>query len=306
MSNKTPILFLIFNRPEPTAKVFEAIRQYRPTHLYIAADGPRKNKKDEAELCKKTREIALEVDWECEVNTLLREDNLGCKWAVSSGINWFFENVEAGIVLEDDCVPTLGFFDFCTELLERYKDDEQVMHIAGCNHHPEYTRHAPPSYYFSYYGHMWGWASWRRAWERYDIEMKDFEKIVEEKYLENLMGKFQGKYLIRKLKEVYYDGMDTWDYQWDYSKALHKGLTIIPRNNLVENIGFGEDATHTFSTKNQFSEVSVKELKFPLQHPDKVERDRGADMFHFRKLILWIIKRKLFAALKINGYDSRG
>lgn len=306
MNKKIPILFLVFNRPEPTTQVFEAIRKYKPNTLYVAADGPRKDRVAEQELCDKTRKIALSVDWPCEVKTLLREENLGCKIAVSSAIDWFFEQEEQGVILEDDCVPTLSFFDFCRELLEEYKDDERIMHIAGCNHHPEYSEGAESSYHFSYYGHMWGWASWRRAWNLYDLKMQDFERINREKYLESLMGTLQGKYLIRKLKEVYYKGMDTWDYQWDYSKALQKGLTIIPKHNLVNNIGFGEDATHTFSSKNQFSSISVKDMPFPLVHPKKIGRDQQADAYHFRKLILWIFKRKLYAALGVKGYDGRG
>lgn len=306
MDKKTPILFLVFNRPEPTARVFEAIRSYKPERLYVGADGPRTHKAGEAELCEETRKIALALDWPCEVKTLLREENLGCKRAVSSAINWFFENEEQGIILEDDCVPITSFFDFCTELLDQYKDDERVMHIAGSNHHPEYTAEARESYYFSYYGHMWGWASWRRAWAKYDLEMEAFEEVMKDRYLEKVMGSLQGKYLGRKLKEIYYEGTDTWDYQWDYSRLLQKGLTIIPKHNLVSNIGFGEDATHTFSSNNEFSYVPVKELEFPLAHPDEVERNKKADKYHFHQLLRWIFKRKLYAKIGIKGYDNRG
>ncbi|MEM6802787.1 MAG: hypothetical protein AAF696_15365 [Bacteroidota bacterium] len=306
MDKKTPILFLVFNRPEPTAEVFEAIRSYKPERLYVAADGARKHKAGEEAICEETRAIALAVDWPCEVKTLLREENLGCKHAVSSAINWFFEEEEQGIILEDDCVPHSSFFDYCTRLLDQYKEDERVMHIAGSNHHPDYTEEARESYYFSYYGHMWGWASWRRAWANYDLEMEQFEEVMKGRYLEKVMGSLQGKYLGRKLKEIYYEGTDTWDYQWDYSRLLKKGLTIIPKNNLVNNIGFGEDATHTFSSNNEFSHVPVKELEFPMVHPSQVARNKKADQYHFLQLLRWIFKRKIYAKIGIKGYDNRG
>ncbi len=166
----TPVLFLIFNRPDTTTRVFEAIREARPSRLYVAADGPRADKEGEAQRCLETRKITEAVDWPCEVRRLYREENLGCKLAVSSAITWFFTHEEEGIILEDDCLPDQSFFPFCAAMLERYRDDGRIMMVLG-------TSLLPPGggpdadYLFTQYFLIWGWATWRRAWEKYDIEM---------------------------------------------------------------------------------------------------------------------------------------
>ena len=162
-----PILFLIFNRPQLTARVFAAIREAQPSQLYVAADGPRSNRPGEADLCEQARRVINGVDWPCEVKTLYRQENLGCRQAVSSAITWFFDNVEAGVVLEDDCLPIESFFRFCSELLIRYRDDTRIGMISG-NNHGFRIYDDSLSYSFSKHGAIWGWASWRRAWRLYD------------------------------------------------------------------------------------------------------------------------------------------
>ena len=164
------VLFVIFNRPETTARVFEAIRSARPPRLYVAADGPRTSRSGEADRCRLVREIASRVDWTCELHTLFREANLGCKLGVSGAIDWFFQSETEGIILEDDVVPLASFFGLCDELLETYRDDPKVFAVSGCNLVSSVYR-PNHSYFFSRYCHVWGWATWRRAWEHYDVPM---------------------------------------------------------------------------------------------------------------------------------------
>ncbi len=243
----TPILFLIFNRPNTTQKVFESIREAKPSRLYIAADGPRESKISEDELCNQTREIVKAIDWECDVKTLFRDKNLGCKIAVSSAIDWFFENEEEGIVLEDDCLPNQSFFIFCQTLLNYYRDDKRVMHIGGANFQDGKII-GDGSYYFSKYNHIWGWATWRRAWQNYDVSMQDYSP---EKTTELLQSVFDTKreigYWKKIFNDVYLVKISTWDYQWTYSVWKQDGVAILPNKNLVSNIGFDSDATHTAS-----------------------------------------------------------
>jgi len=166
----TPILFLVFNRPNTTQRVFNVIRQVKPKQLFVAADGPRRDKGADEEKCEATREIVKQIDWDCEVKTLFREENLGCGKAVSSAITWFFENVEEGIILEDDCLPNLDFFGYCEELLDRYRDNREVMFIGGDNFQKG-KKWGDASYYFSAYNHVWGWATWKRTWDIYDFKL---------------------------------------------------------------------------------------------------------------------------------------
>ena len=161
-----PVLLIIFNRPDTTARVFEAIRAARPTELYIAADAPRENRSEDKRLCEEAKKITEKIDWPCEVHRLYQEKNLGCKRGPIASITWFFENVEAGIILEDDCVPHPSFFAFCSELLEKYADDKRIMHVSGNNFQFGKMR-GDASYFFSEYTLSWGWATWRRAWQRF-------------------------------------------------------------------------------------------------------------------------------------------
>lgn len=261
---KTAVLFLVFNRPHNTAHVFEAIRRTRPPRLYIAADGPRRNRPDDVEKVKAVREYLMShVDWDCEVKTLLREENLGCKHAVSSAITWFFDNEEMGIILEDDCLPSQSFFRFCEELLERFKEDSRVMKIAGyslLDGRIEY----PFSYYFGHIGFSWGWASWRRAWKHFDLGMSDWPDFkalaVHRVYPFTKMRN-------RTFEQTFQGKIDTWDYQWDYAVAKNHGLSVIPVRSLVRNIGFGKDATHSPENGGARALIKNNECPFPLRHP---------------------------------------
>jgi hypothetical protein len=278
---KTPVLFLIYKRLDTTKQVFEAIRKAKPPRLYIAGDGPRDDKSGETENVMAVREYVLNnIDWECEVKTLFRDKNLGCGRAVSQAITWFFGNEEQGIILEDDTLPSLSFFWFCEELLKRYKDDMRIWHIGGCNFQNGIKR-GDGDYYFSALNHVWGWASWADRWKYYDFEMKS---ISDDSFLEYYWKGRELKYwkdIFWKMKKL---EIDTWDYQWTFCIWYLRGLSIIPQKNLVKNIGFGPEATHTKADPN--FKMDLEEIEFPLKHPDYVKRCEEADIYSMKKLFL--------------------
>ena len=273
-----PVAFFIFNRPEQTRVVFEQIRQARPSILLLIADGPRSDYKDENKKCSDVRKIVSQVDWDCQVMTDYSETNIGCKLRVSSGLDWVFSQVEDAIILEDDCLPHASFFEFCDELLEKYKDDDRIFSISGTTFQPD-SRQTVNSYYFSKYPHIWGWATWRRAWRFYDVEMKLWEKIKNEGNLESLISDKQvGDYWHRKFNQSYQNKIDTWDFQWVFSSLIQQGLHIIPNQNLVSNIGFGDDATHTKKIGKLSQRITYK-MEFPMVHPETMFYDFRADRF---------------------------
>ncbi len=275
---KTPVALLIFKRPETTAKVFEAIRQAKPPKLLVVADGPRADQPGEAEKCAAARAIIDTVDWECEVLKNYSDINLGCGLRPATGINWVFEQVEEAILFEDDCLPHPTFFQFCEELLEKYRDDERVMSIAGTNLLGE--RKLPgQSYYFSYFGGNWGWASWRRAWKYFDYDIKQWPEILESRFLENYLRVPKYYLFWQKIFQNAHQNQNRscWDYQWLLACWLQHGLKIVPEVNLITNIGFGANATHTFSTENPLGKMETQEISFPLKHPPFMIRDVEAD-----------------------------
>lgn len=263
---KSAVLFLIFNRPDTTRQVFEAIRLAQPPRLYIAADGPRPQRDGEAARCAVTREIASAVDWPCDVTTLFREENLGCKQAVSSAITWFFEHEEEGIILEDDCLPANSFFGFCDELLEHYRADTRIGMIAGTNMGATAT--SSDSYFFSRLVQIWGWAAWRRSWNFYDKDMNRWPDFKLNNGFVNMgIAKKIINYVSPSFDAVAKDKIDTWDYQWSFSMMSAGMLTVVPDVNLISNIGFGVDATHTKNPLDKLSLPTLNDIKMPLVHP---------------------------------------
>jgi hypothetical protein len=283
---KTPILFLVFNRIDTTKQVFEKIKEARPKQLFIASDGPRKEKKGEKEVVEKVRKHVLDnIDWPCKVKTLFRKKNLGCKYAVSGAIDWFFKNVEQGIILEDDCLPSQSFFRFCEELLERYKSDERVMSISGYNPLDKFD--VKESYLFSKYFYCWGWATWRRAWDKNDLEMKEYKKIKEEGRLKEDYPNFIERILREKrVNDCLNNKAKSWATSFGFSHQLNKGLCIVPRENLIENIGFSEEySTNTKENKwdKKFLHRKSTEMKFPLKHPKKISSSKKFDKLHLKQ-----------------------
>jgi hypothetical protein len=279
-----PVLFIIFNRPDLTKRVFEQIREAQPRQLFIAADGPRPNVVADVDLCERTRQVVERVDWDCEVKTLFRDTNLGCQQGPSSAIDWFFENVGSGIILEDDCLPHPTFFSFCAELLDRYYDDERIMLISGDNFQQDQQR-TPYSYYFSRYIHGWGWATWGRAWQHYDDKLKYWPVLRDTPWLMDIHGSEVACMFWRgKFDKAYAGVIDTWDYQWTYSCWVQNGLAILPEINLVSNIGFDDRATHTKTASHKVTNLPSAAMQFPLRHPPFVIRHSIADQFTFETL----------------------
>lgn len=272
----TPVLLLIFNRPDRTLRVFEEIRKAKPTRLFIAADGPRSGRPGEREKCEEARSIIQRIDWPCELSTLFRDSNLGCRMAVSGGITWFFENVEEGIILEDDCLPGESFFSFCQQMLDRYRDNPQVMHVGG-NNFINQTRPSRASWYFSRYGHIWGWATWRRAWNQYDVNMKSFPTYYQEGRFRNVFGKdWAAYYWLYKLGQTFHGKIDTWDYQWTYAIWAAQGKSIVPAENLVTNIGFGSETTHVMDSIAHIGNLASQQLQ-ASKPPQSEEVDEVSD-----------------------------
>ncbi|HVW94768.1 MAG TPA: hypothetical protein VHA56_02200 [Mucilaginibacter sp.] len=274
---KTALLFVIFNRPETTTLVFNQIRKAKPPRLYVAADGPRAEKAGESDLCFITREIINNIDWECEVKTLFRDENLGCKQAVSSAVTWFFENEEEGIILEDDCLPADSFFSFCETLLEKYRYDTRIRHITGCNLQMG-KKWGTGSYYFSNMTHVWGWAGWRRVWQDYDKDLNRYNATEIPERMKNIFGdEWIAKTLAEVFNEVKNGKIDTWDYQLDFANYFNNGLTIIPNENLISNIGFGAAATHTIDGTSIYANMPLGELS-EIVHPLYVMPEKQADL----------------------------
>jgi hypothetical protein len=277
---QTAVLFLVFNRPETTAQVFEAIRKAKPPRLYVAADGARVTREGEAERVAKVRMIATAVDWSCEVKTLFREENLGCKYAVSGGITWFFEHEEQGIILEDDCLPHPDFFIFCETLLDRYTRDERVSVITGNNFQNGQQR-GGASYYFSKYNHCWGWATWRHAWLQYQGDLPFWREWSQSSNWERIMpDPVEQKYWNRIFERVCAGQIDSWAYPWAGSVWYRGGLTATPNVNLVSNIGFGPDSTHTTSADSMLAGMVTNSIG-ELRHPTTVSQDPFADRYVF-------------------------
>lgn len=323
----TPILFLIFNRPDTTQEVFDEIKKIKPKYLYVAADGPRKERAGEKEICEKTREIIKQIDWDCELKTLFREENLGCGKAISSAITWFFDNVERGIILEDDCLPHHDFFYYCDELLEKYKDTHEIKIISGDNFQNGIKR-GNYSYYFSAYTHIWGWASWKRTWEEYSFSLseystKQFKKALKkysfswsesqiwlDKFILSKKKKWQEysfsfnksiKSLGKNEKFIKKREISAWDYQLLFCTWLNNGVAILPNTNLISNIGFRTDSTHTLDKDSKLANIPTYPI-LPLTHPEinDIKRDKKADNYYYKEYLYKSPLQIFYRILKRN------
>ena len=274
-----PILFLTYRRFGTAEKVFESIRKAKPSKLYFASNGPIKNDVIDFKSVQKVRGLLDRVDWECEVHTRFLPENLSVKNSLNSSISWFFDNVDCGIIIEDDCLPHPDFYSFCSELLERYKDENTIWSIIGHNFQDGVIR-GEGSYYFSRYNHVWGWASWRRAWRQNDLSMSfwpKWKKSVDWKnFWESRVARWYWTFILDRMHK---DKINTWDYCWTANLWFNGGLAIVPNVNLVSNIGFGPDATHT-TLLTAASNKKVYSLD-TLRHPDKIYRDITADLYTF-------------------------
>jgi hypothetical protein len=294
---ETPIAFIVFNRPGQMQLVFQEIAKVRPKKLMVICDGPRAGVAGEAEKVSQVRKIIETIDWDCELLTNYSEKNLGCKIRVSTGLDWVFSQVEEAIILEDDCIPDLSFFQFCQEMLDLYRNDKRVGMISGDNFH---TIDRPYSYYFSKYFHIWGWATWRDRWAlSYDVDMKTWPKLKNSAELINMMGSSDSQnYWIKTFQKVFDGEIDTWDYQWVYANWVNNRVSIMPSKNLITNIGFGADATHT-KNKSPLANLDRYKLQFPLSHPKYIELDKESQKLteksQFKITLLSKIKNKIYS-----------
>ena len=287
---RTPVALVIFNRPNTTARVFAQIARAKPSRLFVIADGPRVDREGEAELCAAAREITEHVDWDCEVFRSYAERNMGNHQRIPSGITWAFEHTEELIVLEDDCVPHPTFFRFCDELLERYRHDTRVMHIAGNHLQPRTRRAVPFSYTFARWNIAWGWATWRRAWQHFDLELRRWPELRDTGFLADLMKDARAVKEYRRIFDELHDRPDevhTWDQAWSFSCWSQSGFSVLPSTTLVGNIGFGSDATHFAAPpKDPRGRLSAEAMTFELTHPTCLIQDCAADDFIIRNYVI--------------------
>ena len=296
MSYNTPILFLVFNRPEKTQIIFDIIKKLKPKKLYISADGPRKNRIKDNLLCDQVRSIVKKINWDCEQKIKFNNTNLGCKINVIESIDWFFSNVEEGIILEDDCVPSESFFYFCEELLSKYKNNEKIMQINGFNSGLNSYLDTDDSYYFSKLNTTWGWATWRRAWQKFDYNLESYIEFkqkgkIKEFYKDKGISKWMEKYLDKTFNKE----DNIWSINWAFSILKNSGLCITPNINLIENIGFDKQSTSgKTEIFNKWQETKSFEIQ-SITHPREIEHNLKLD-----RLVFNIIKKIDPRASKFN------
>lgn len=288
------VLLLVFNRPELTRKVFNRIAGAKPKKLFLVADGPREGNADDEKACAEVKKVVENITWDCEVHRNYSDINLGCGIRVASAISWVFDHVDQAIILEDDCLPDPTFFPYCEELLERYKNDSRVMTVSGRNLYENQTS-TEYSYYYSMYPGTWGWATWRRAWEHYDYHVWLWENLKETDFpLGITRHENTAKYMRHHFERAYrndppenyrqWDNSYAWDYQWVFNCWVQHGLSVIPDRNLISNIGFGKNATHTKNEDHEYASLPVTPMEFPLKHPPHKLVNRTADDYHFKKM----------------------
>jgi hypothetical protein len=279
MNPAIPVAFFIFNRPVPTQRVFDEIKKLKPKILLITADGPRHDA--DVPLVEATRKIVETIDWPCEVRRNYAEKNLGVKRRMYTGIDWVFEQFEQAIILEDDCLPDPSFFPFCTQLLEKFKDDDRIMMISGDNMIPG-KRWNTDSYYFTVMTHIWGWATWRRAWQHYNANMPDWPADVEAGFPGDFVpSENAARFYSKMMADTYTGNLNAWGLAWMYAAWKRRGLSIAPAVNLISNIGFGPDATHT-RKMDPTANLPTEPIEFPLIHPQTVVANTQADLAFFK------------------------
>lgn len=284
MVYEVPILFCIFNRPEVTAQVFAAIRQQRPRRLLVVADGPRADRPAEHQLVQQTRNLVTSIDWDCQLETCFSETNLGCRARMTSGLNWAFQRAEELVILEDDCLPHPKFFEFCRVLLERYRNEDRIKMISGDQFNSQLNLES--SYYFSRWTHIWGWASWRRAWQFNDVHISDWPERKQANEMRFWCDSLAEQHHWTPIFDAVHRGeIDTWDFSWMYSCWRHQGLTILPRTNLVTNLGFGQSATHTVDADSPLARLATQDFG-QWRHPTQVDRNEAADRWTFENIFL--------------------
>lgn len=283
LSFNVPILFLVFNRPIETRISLEAIRSAKPRNLFIACDGPREGNFTDSARIQEVKSIVANIDWDCDCQYLYQQENLGCGRGPATAIDWFFSEVDAGIIIEDDCIATPSFFEFCKDMLSKYSDTERIMAIAGTN--VTKNIHYDTDYIYTNFPIMWGWATWRRAWKKYDFLMSNWPIIRNKKSITDNSSEFWKRHPVfteffNKTYENASSGKaDVWDHQWIFCNWINKGLTVTPTKNLVKNIGFGTDATHTVIDDLGRANFETKVMLPPYHGPSIINADKNADLY---------------------------
>ena len=302
MKNKLPILLIAWKRPTKVKQVIKSIRSYKPDELYIFCDGFLKNNQADNKKILDTRAlIEREIDWDCKIKKNYLDNNSGCKAAVSSAIDWFFINVEEGIILEDDCVPNIYFYSFCEKMLDKYRHKKEIFIISG-NNFQDGQKRGDGSYYFSLYTHIWGWATWRDRWKLYDVEMKNINEFkINNKLKKIFKNKKEINYWGSIFNNLFYKNIpNTWDYQLFFTSIYYEKLNIMPNVPLVENIGYGEDATPNILdeelNKTRLRNKDIGNI-IEFEHPSNIQIDFIADKYtftnHYKKSFLKRIKLKV-------------
>ncbi len=278
-----PVLFCIFNRPELTRQVFARIRAAQPKMLLVVSDAARDDREDEDDQVAQARAVIAGVDWECEVKTNFADQNMGCKARIATGISWAFEHAEELIILEDDCLPDPTFFSYCAELLTRFRDQPEVMMISGNNFQP--TSRTEASYYFSHWTHIWGWATWKRAWQHFDADVSDWPQRKPNNFFADIFPSATDQQHWQQVMDNQHAGLiDTWDFPWTYACWKSKGLTVLPDQNLVKNIGFGIDATHTTDAESRLAGLPTYPM-LEITHPARIKRHEVADQYTLENIM---------------------
>jgi hypothetical protein len=296
---EVPILITIYNRSDVTLELLKILEVIQPKYLYISADGPKIDNKLDEDLCNKTRSIFLNLNWECDIKYNFSNYNKGCKFSIIDGINWFFDNVEYGIILEDDCIPNESFFYYCKELLEKYKNNNEIFHINGSNFQGNYESFMNESYYFTKYINIWGWATWRRSWLKFDINMKNFLNFNIKNFDKKSFSKYAQYHLYKSFEDSYYNNTNNWGTQWIFAIIYYNGITITPKFNLVKNIGTHNNPTHKFLYNRFRDNIKTVNLFFPLIHP-KFSINHKIDRLNFKNYRGKSLK-KLYYFLKDNN-----
>lgn len=280
-----PVLICAFNRPATTKEVFGVISKIKPKKLFIAVDGPRPNKIGEKDKCDEVKKVFEKIDWECDVKTFYREQNVGCAKAIPGAIDWMFSYVEEGIILEDDCVADESFFRFCADVLINYRNEDRIMMVGGTNFFPNVT-FTNESYFFSRYSFIWGWATWKRAWKKYDIEMKSYPDFKKKGGMRRILPNIAERFFWKTSFDNKYRGYhDNWDAKWYYTMFSNNGLGIVPNVNLITNIGFGPDASVTVNMDDRLI-LPVTPITFPLRHPNNITEANRYSRRVFKRVFL--------------------
>lgn len=296
---KSPVLLIGFNRPFNMAQVFFKIREYKPDVLYIAIDGPRQGIFGEDKKCLECQDLVKMVDWPCKLHTLFQKENLGCALGVSTAISWAFDNEDRLIILEDDCVPALSFFTFCDEMLEKYKDDTRVWQVCGRSYHPNSHFFNNSDYIFSHYAHIWGWATWKRCWNHYDLKMSDFPEFLSiggalNVYQSHRLAKNANRSYFKIHKDISNVSSHTWDYQWSYIKLKNGALGIIPCKNLIHNIG---SASGAHSSGPYIEDIPSEEMPSVIKHPRFIVASFEHDRYHYWHHIHTSLIKRIFGKI---------